>query len=155
MLRTKVLIKDLTSPPKVEIIDDKHQKFDGIVFKKAPDGHFINGCMSLHRYAYFYYYGEISPNYEFHHRNLLKSDNDISNLQILTKYEHRKLHNQLYKKQILANPEDLPKCTVCGKIFKPQKYRQIYCSHSCASKENWDKKKAVAPMKYKCIVCGI
>lgn len=58
--RIAVLEKDLTEPPKVEIIDDTHQKFDGVIYYKDKHGHFNKG-ISIHRAVWRYYNGEIVP----------------------------------------------------------------------------------------------
>lgn len=75
-----------------------------------------------------------------HHINGNPLDNDISNLQVLTKSEHAKLHNTVYHdKEVI--------CDVCGKSFiwtaerqslyqrdfNRNKNRIITCSRSCSS----------------------
>lgn len=39
--RISVLENDLTNPPKVEVIDEKHQKFDGFIYHWVSSGHFV------------------------------------------------------------------------------------------------------------------
>ena len=85
--RIDVLEKDLTEPPKVEVIDDKHQKFNGNVYYKHKSGHYVTN-KGIHRDIWIYYHGDIpepQSNYDIHHRDVNPSNNDISNLQLLTK----------------------------------------------------------------------
>lgn len=159
--RIDVLEKDLTAPPKVEVIDDKHQKFNGVIYNKNNyNGHYQQN-MNLHRVVFAYYNGEIPKGYEIHHKDFIPANNDISNLQSLTKREHHHIHNikpiakkicahcgkefnlrcpsikQKYcSRQCLykAQKKLSPKiCPTCGKIFMPNSKRskQIYCSHNC------------------------
>lgn len=143
--RINVLEKDLTAPPTVEIIDDNHQKFDGMLFNKNKGGHFTNHA-SMHRAVYTYYYGEIPEGYEIHHVNENKADNDISNLAMLTKSEHSKIHNQT------AQPVNV-KCGYCGKLFqvsKIHKKQARFCSYSCSAKY----KRGHFPILKKCQNCN-
>jgi len=80
-----------------------------------------------------------------HHINGNPLDNDISNLQVLTKSEHAKLHNTVYHDKEAV-------CEVCGKTFiwtsiRQRRYytdlkrglnRIISCSASCSSKRARD-----------------
>ena len=57
--RLDVLEKDLREPPKVETLDDKHQRFNGKQYSAAnPDKH-LNTSVLLHRAVWEYFYGEI------------------------------------------------------------------------------------------------
>jgi hypothetical protein len=61
-----------------------------------------------------------------HHRNGNKLDNRIENLEVMTKTEHAKLHNQIYP--------DTKVCQICGKEFTPSPYhrqRAVVCSDEC------------------------
>ena len=122
--RINVLEKDLTAPPVVEIIDDSHQKFNGMIFHQTASRH-ASHSLSLHRAIYSYYHGEIPEDYEIHHIDENKDNNDISNLQLLTKSEHRRLHN-------LTRPLLKCQCVNCGKIFDNKDARnRLYCSPAC------------------------
>lgn len=48
----------------------------------------------LHRDVYEYYNGEIPKGFHVHHKDHDKSNNDISNLVMLTKKEHNKIHSK-------------------------------------------------------------
>ena len=122
---------------KVEIIDDCHQKFNGIVFGKTKSGHYrkiFNEHLFLHRYVYESHYGKIPDgDYVIHHKDFNKDNNDISNLQLLTRGEHTKIHESTRPKREYI-------CQVCGSKFKgytnaPNKY----CSKACSNKGRWRK----------------
>ena len=109
--RIDVLEKDLTNPPKVEIIDETHQKFNGVVYKTNTKGHYVNFNF-IHRAVWIYYHGDIPTDdaYAVHHKNGVKADNDISNLSLLTKTQHNSIH--------LKNaPLRKYTCENCGKVF--------------------------------------
>ena len=65
MHRIGILLKDLTSPPTPEIIDENHQKFNDIIYKKNKYGHFADSGF-LHRAVWTYYNGEIKENLQIH-----------------------------------------------------------------------------------------
>ena len=124
--RLDVLERDLTSPPVVEVIDETHQKFDGVIFLKSKSGHYLQ-TVSIHRAVWSYNYGEPTSNeYDVHHIDKDKANNNISNLQLLTKSEHRKIHTAEQIEKI---------CPVCGEKFYviPARKKKIYCSYKCAA----------------------
>ena len=67
----------------------KYQEFDGIKFIRTDKGYYRHNGLRvyMHRYVWEYYNGKIPKGYEVHH-----IDFDISNLQLLSKTEHRKIH---------------------------------------------------------------
>lgn len=145
--RIDVLEQDLTAPPKVEVIDETHQKFNGEIYYRNKGGYFTkNFC--LHSVVWFYCYGEIPAGYDVHHKDLNPANNDISNLHMLTKAEHHSLHNKLRsEKSFLENRI----CLVCGKIIKvtTSNMYQKFCSLKCAGL--YVRK---TPLEKKCSVCG-
>ena len=48
------------------------------------------------------HYGEIPEGYHIHHIDFDKSNNDISNLQLMSKEEHMQLHGELNKVELLT-----------------------------------------------------
>ena len=109
--RINVLEQDLTAPPKVEQIDDNHQKFNGIIYRRDKSNHY-QSTFHLHRAVYAYYYGEIPAGYVIHHIDHNTENNDITNLQLLTKSEHQKIHN----------PDGSP-------VAPPHSPKQFICEH--------------------------
>ncbi len=77
-------------------------------------------------------------NEDVHHIDEVKTNNDINNLEVLTKSEHAKRHVQIVDNVKLI-------CNCCSKEFelKPHYFRlrkkrnksnDVYCSRSCATK---------------------
>jgi len=90
--RLDVLERDLTAPSTVEVIDDTHQKFNGVIYRKNKKGHYAN-FLPIHRAVWIYHNGEMPEgDYEIHHIDTDKANNDISNLQCLTKAEQHRVH---------------------------------------------------------------
>ena len=133
--------------PKVEVIDEKRQKFNGITFYKRSSGHYHCG-MGLHQAVWLYYFGLISEGYEIHHKNENKDDNNIENLQSLSKGDHSKIHNNLK----LENRKKIKGvCKECGKEFEAYDCgKNRFCSDYCQSKYRHKKDKITK----KCAVCG-
>lgn len=124
--RIDVLEKDLTNPPTIEVIDDKHQCFLGEIYaERANGGHYASNN-TLHRVVWAYHNGEIPDGYHIHHVDRNTANNDISNLQCLPAAEHRQIHatNQRYEKT----------CAICGEKFLSKVKSARYCSSSCAHK---------------------
>lgn len=98
-----------------------------------------NGYVLLHRIIMENHLGRIlNTNEVVHHIDGNKTNNIISNLQLLTNKEHSKLHANSKGKQMV-----LLKCPECGKIFTRER-RNTYlskpsiqytcCSPSCRGK---------------------
>lgn len=78
----------------------KYQEFNGIRFYQTNENdyfrHSANGTTILmHRYVWEYYNCKIPKGYHIHHIDGDKSNNDISNLQLLQGKEHWTLHGKL------------------------------------------------------------
>lgn len=82
-----------------ETTKPKSQYFAGYKFTRGKDPNSYYRCSKLkkrmHVFVWEYYNGPVPKGYEIHHIDLDKSNNDISNLQLLTISEHRRLHAQL------------------------------------------------------------
>lgn len=77
---------------------DKFQWFNGIKFTRDDStGYYLNSTIRkrMHIYVWEFYNGKVPKGFEIHHKDFDRSNNDISNLQLLSKSEHRKLHAQL------------------------------------------------------------
>lgn len=77
---------------------EKYQYFNGVRFvrddKTGYYGGYTNGRkIRMHRYVWEFYNGEIPKGYHIHHIDRDKSNNDISNLQIMSTKEHCELHS--------------------------------------------------------------
>ncbi len=141
--RIAVLEKDLTAPPTVEIIDDTHQKFDGVIYHEFKSRKHYFHQSSIHRAVYAYYFGEIPKNYDIHHIDENPANNDISNLQLLNNAEHAKIHS-FFEKSIEYT------CKVCGKKFSKRMGKRFFCSKQCANSFRKNKYRE----KRNCLICG-
>ena len=162
--RLDVLEQDLHEPPAPEIIDETHQKFNGVVYKKNSGGHFSND-IRIHQAVWSYFNGEIPEEYHIHHIDEDKTNNNAENLLCLSKSEHQAIHMQnggyheqrkclLVCKQCGEKyvgyksgnnrfcSEECRKafytvtriCEVCGKSFETQTPSSKFCSHECMGK---------------------
>ena len=83
--RVRNLILDLLKgPPKVEVIDDTHQKFNGVTFLKDKTGHFYK-MLFIHQVVWNYYGGELPEGCVLHHKDFDSTNNDIDNLELMTR----------------------------------------------------------------------
>lgn len=74
-----------------------------------------------------------------HHKDGNKKNNDISNLEVMKRIEHSKLHSSLVGQLYVSL-----KCPECGKIFERQRVQSFlvkkgklncnFCSNSCRGK---------------------
>ena len=176
--RIDVLEKDLSAPPQVEQVDETHQKFNGVIYRKSKDSHY-RMQYDLQRVVYYYYCGDIPEGYVIHHVNFNPEDNDISNLALLTRAEHGKIHNfstrkfkaicaicgaefESYNKskycsqncrEIAESKEKT--CPACGKKFLSNDRSTVYCSPHCAQSKRRERQRESRPNKiFTCQNCG-
>jgi hypothetical protein len=70
-------------------------EYDGIKFYYSGSGYYGHPKVgSLHCYIYTEYYGTIPKGMVVHHKDGNRKNNDISNLVLMTRGEHSKLHNK-------------------------------------------------------------
>ena len=133
----------------LEVVDKTHLKFDGVIYRESPKDHHYYKSSSLHRVMYSYFYGVIPNGFDVHHKDLNPVNNDISNLQLLTKSQHSKIHGKIRRKEINRQ------CAICGKIFTvPAKSTQKFCSYACAGKANTVSEKYESKESRQCEFCG-
>ena len=140
------------NPPRVIVIDDAHQEFCGKKYaKRKNDEHFFgkNGGKgtTLHREVWKTYYGEIPSEYVIHHVDCNPANNDIENLQLMSRGEHGALHNgnKDYSQSHTFT------CQFCGKEFAAHYTgRNKYCSATCATKAYISRN----PLQKICAYCG-
>lgn len=75
----------------------EYQEFNGIKFyQTSPREYFRHSVghttILMHKYVWEFYNGKIPKGYEVHHIDRNRANNDIDNLQLLTREEHKKLH---------------------------------------------------------------
>ena len=119
--------RDLIQPPKVEIIDEDTQEFLGTKYRKKKSGHYFND-FSAHRAIFSYYHGSIPNSLDLHHKDMDKANNDIFNLELLTKSGHHQKHWEEEGTVKLI-------CAECGKEFlahrRIKKGTNAFCSKEC------------------------
>lgn len=133
----------------VETVSDTKKIFNGFKFYKNKKGRY-SCTITLHRFLWQFYNGEIPEGYDIHHKDFNKENNDISNLELVTKEDHKKIH---LSHKIKRTPRKKQKfiCTVCGNEYESVNHgNNNYCSQKC--KKIAERVRAV---KIKiCKVCG-
>ncbi|PWU07229.1 MAG: hypothetical protein C5B43_00615 [Verrucomicrobia bacterium] len=99
----------------------------------------------LHRTVWIDHYGLIPEGYVIHHKDHNWRNNDISNLEMVNRKEHGKIHN---KDSIASRIYKMIKCPVCEKEFKT--WYAKFCSSTCYNKVN--KKRYYKEIE--CVICG-
>lgn len=125
-----------------------YQEFDGIKFTLGKDtGYYRHSTtrIYMHRYVWEFYNGKIPKGYEIHHIDFDRGNNDISNLQLVSRAEHRKIHADLltdeqreWKRQNL-NKNARPKAIEWHKSDEGTKWHSEQIKHMheiCAFKRN-------------------
>lgn len=130
-------------------------EFNGLVFTKdKKTGYYFNSTkmIRLHRYVWEYYNGEIPDGYDIHHIDRNKDNNDIANLQMLSRTEHMKLHgSMLTNEQRLWMRENLKSSALpeANKWHGSIEGREWHRQHYEQMKEKLHQKK-----EYECKNCG-
>ena len=121
------------SAPRVEVIDENHQRFNGKVYHKRSRGYYYYTA-SLHTDVYKFFNNlEAIPKGNVIHHLEGKDENNIENLQMMTKEEHTKLHApELGKIETFT-------CKNCGKVYQSRfQGKNCFCSRKC--KNDWSNK---------------
>ena len=139
----KQKLKDGT--PKVQIISDTCQIFNGHTYTKRKDGYYKRHEL-LHVAVMESYIGHsIEQGYDVHHI-YQRDDNNIENLRLLTVSEHIKLHwSDRNMKEY--------KCEYCGKFFYSRCLRGArFCSSKCMAASCYHSKRVLTEKI--CPICG-
>ena len=130
---------------------------DGYKFRKdKKTGYYLSSKkigvsrVRLHRYMWMKYYGEIPKGFEVHHKDGNKDNNEIENLELLTKDKHLAWHAENIPEELKIKWKDSlkaarPKAAEWHKSEEGRKW------HSEIAAISWEKRKA---QKYKCKNCG-
>lgn len=113
-----------------QILDTGDGKF--ISFKKAPNGYWRNHStgkvLYLHREKMRLYLGmtqEQMKDYDVHHIDENKDNNDILNLKLLTRKEHNRIHsrrNEDSKRHV---------CKRCGRTYYANASKSMFYCNRC------------------------
>ena len=116
--------------PPIEVVDENNVKCSGLRFSRNKKTKRFVCTVSIYRFIWTYFNGEIPEGYEIHHRDLNPDNNDIANLQLLTVAEHRRLHNP-GKEENYLKKNAKHYCAVCGKEIEHRRGQSVYCSAKC------------------------
>lgn len=114
----------------------------------APEGYSGKKYRGLYAYEHHVVYwqanGEFPAGMQIHHIDGDHTNNIISNLRLVTKPEHHKLHGELLraKHRIVFNCPVCDKtCTLKGNVYRTRmrasKSGRLYCSRSCGSTNSY------------------
>ena len=133
----------------IKTVSDMQKKFAGFKFYKNKSKNFC--CtVSIHRFIWTYFNGEIPEGYDVHHRDFNHDNNDIANLELVTKDEHKKIHAAIKSKR-KPNKKSTFTCAVCGREYESSnRGNNAYCSAKC--KKIAERTRAVEIKT--CAVCG-
>lgn len=127
---------------------------DGYKFRKdKKTGYWLCSTLHkrLHRYIYEKYNGTIPKGYEVHHIDHNKDNNEIDNLELLTRKQHNELHKremteeQKEKRRINLEKNARPKAI---EWHKSQKGKEWHKQHYENTKDKLQKK-----YKFNCLFC--
>ncbi len=135
----------------VRIIDCCTQEFAGNLYRIKSDGYYrrvvwnkghAKECL-LHVDVWTFFNGKIPTGHEIHHVDGNKSNNEIENLQCMSKAEHTRLH-------MLARPLIKHVCEKCGREFFSRSPNAKLCSNRC-NRAAWV---AAHQEERVCVICG-
>ena len=145
---------------KVQYADDKDIAiFDGMSFRRDKrTGYYLAGNARnggrrkrLHVYVWEYYNGAVPEGYHVHHVDHDKYNNDIDNLQLLSKKEHAKHHARNMSEETKAK---LRKQLIEKAVPKSKEWHASKEGKEWHSKHGYDTWKTRKPKTYECTYCG-
>lgn len=123
--------------PRVEVIDEKHQRFNGEIYNADAEG-YHKRTQSIHRAVWAYFNGPIPNGYVVHHIEEDPSKNNIEDLKLMTEEEHNKLHEHIHPTYVEIT------CKQCGgKTIRRNSGRNQFCSKSCMEVWHYEHKTTV------------
>ncbi len=141
-------------------MNSKFQYFDNRRFTRDDKtGYYLCATASpdgkrrrMHVYVWEYYNGPVPKGYHVHHKDRDKSNNDISNLELMDEFEHESLHGKEYAEEhydeMIANLNEnaRPKAS---EWHGSNKGREWHKKHYEKMKD-----KLYVQVEYKCDQCG-
>lgn len=137
---------------------DGYAFIDGYKFRRdEKSGYYLSTTnigatrIRLHRYIWKKHYGPIPKGLEIHHRDENKDNNDISNLELLTKDKHLAWHSENTSPELMAKWINNLEEAARPKATEWHKSKEGRAWHSEMQRQVWKNRK---PQKYKCVYCG-
>lgn len=137
--------------------DKKYAYFNGYKFTKdIKTDYYLSSTINgkryrLHRYVWEWYNGTIPKGYDIHHKDHNKFNNEIDNLELLSKAEHLKRHSeeiteeQKQKYRDILNKYGRPKAVEWHKSQKGKEWHKEQYKVSLGNREK---------QKFICVNCG-
>lgn len=130
---------------------------DGYKFRKdKKSGYYLSSKkigvsrVRLHRYMWEKHHGKIPKGFEVHHIDENKDNNEINNLELLTKDKHLAWHSE--NVPVAVRLKQLDNLEIAReKSVDWHKSEKGKLWHSEMAKSSWKKR---TPIKYKCEYCG-
>lgn len=114
-------------------------KYNGVTYRKHPKQkyYYSSKCnsrysRSLHRQTWFDNFGEIPAGYDVHHVDNNHENNDISNLELISRSDHAKMH---MRERVLNNPDKFKELAAVGRPLTKE-------WHASSEGIEWHKKHA-------------
>src|SRR3990167_11215302 len=115
--------------------------YDGVRWHRRKSGYYAYSRRGLlHRYKWQGEIGPILAGYVVHHRDGDRGNNDLENLEVVTRKRHAAYHPATperiarLREAVCGRREarDVPRvCTVCGSTFLACRQTALYCSTRC------------------------
>src|SRR6478609_3981300 len=127
------------------------QEFNGKIYKLYPgQRHYRTPQKCMHTAVWEYHFSKVPKGFVVHHKDYNPANNDISNLELISKGDHNALHNY---ERIKDNPDWFERFNSSGIAAATKYYRspegRKYKSEQ--SKRMWSERK---PVKHTCQHCG-
>lgn len=75
--------------------------------------------------------GPVPKGWIVHHKDMKKTNNELSNLELMSSSVHGRLHTPPGTDRFTPR---ITKCIVCDKVFETKMMETKYCSHACNNK---------------------
>jgi len=131
---------------------------DGYKFRKdKKTGYYLSSRkigtsrVRLHRYMWMKYYGEIPKGFEVHHKDGDKDNNEIENLELLSKKKHLKWHADNIPEELMVKWKENFEKKARPKAIEWHKSEEGRRFHQKIAKKSWENRK---PKIYTCKNCG-